>query len=190
MTPIVVLHDVGATGGPWRNAFEGWSDDVYAPDVEINGASGDRTDIVWSLLEPMEERRDRAPVVVGCGEHSLAAETFAFAGWCGGLVLVDGLGGVWTTPEQQIIEQNKWLRAKFDDPGHIGYPHVWIESFAASMRRHIRCPVLVIETPASLTAPDDADRRLQQFAGEARLVRLESPDTGQVAAAVTEWVGS
>lgn len=190
MTPIVVLHDVGATGGPWRDAFEKWPDDVYAPDLLVDGASGDRTDIVWCLLEPMAARRDRAPVIVGCGEHSLAAETFAFAGWCGGLVLVDGLGGAWTTPEEQIVEQNKWLRAKFDDLDHVGYPHVWIEPFHAAMRANVRCPVLVIETDASLTPPEDAERRLQQFAGPARLVRLESSDPEPVVAAVTEWVGS
>ena len=190
MTPVVIIHDVGATGSPWRDAFEEWPDDVYAPDLVVEGACGDRTDIVWGLLEPMDARRDRSPVVVGCGEHSLAAETFALAGWCGRLVLVDGLGGPWTMPEQQIREQNKWLRAKADAPDHIGYPHVWIEPFCSVLRANIRCPVLLIETPASLTAPDEVEHRLQQFAGPVRLVRLESGDPGQVAAVITEWVGS
>ena len=190
MTPIVVVHDVGRTGSPWRAALETWNDDVFAPDLVLETASGDRTDVVWLLLEQMGAWRDRAPAIIGCGTHSLAAETFAVAGWCGRLVLVDGLGGAWTSPEEQIAEQNKWLRAKFDDPGHVGYPNVWIEPFSAALRASVSCPVLVVETPASLTTPDDAELRLQQFAGPAGLVRLESGDPGDVAVLVTEWVGS
>jgi len=190
MTPIVVVHDVGATGAAWRDALQKWPDDVFAPDLVLPEASGDRTDVVWLLLEQMDAWRDRSPLVLGCGEHSLAAETFALAGWCGGLVFVDGLGGAWTTPEQQIVEQDAWLRAKFDDPDHVGYPHVWIESFFDVLRSNVSCPVLVVETPASITPDGEAERRVAQFAGPARLVCLESADPRQVVAAMTEWVGS
>jgi len=190
MTPIVVVHSVGATGAPWRDALEKWPDDVFAPDLVLSEASGDRTDVVWLLLEQMDAWRDRGPLVVGCGEHSLAAETFALAGWCGRLVLVDGLGGKWTTPEQQILEQNKWLRAKFDDLAPVGYPHVWIESFFDVLRSNVRCPVLVIETPASITPDGEAEKRLRQFAGPADLLRVDSAGPEPVVAALREWVGS
>src|SRR4051794_2170592 len=106
MTPIVVVHDVGATAAPWRAVLVKWPDDVHAPELTLPTASGDRTDVVWLLLEQMDAWRDRAPVLVGCGEHSLAAETFALAGWAGRLVLIDGLGGAWTTPEEQIDAQD------------------------------------------------------------------------------------
>jgi hypothetical protein len=190
MTPIVVVHDVGATGSPWRDALAEWPDDVCAPDLVLETASGDRTDVVWLLLDQMEAWRDRAPVVVGCGEFSLAAETFALAGWTGPLVLVDGLGGAWTTPEEQIDAQNEWLRAKFRDPDFVGYPQVWIEPFFDGLRSNVRCPVLLVETPASITAADEAERRRQQYAGQADLVRLDSADQVQVVEAVSRWVGS
>jgi hypothetical protein len=190
VTPIVVVHDVGASGGPWRDVLEKWPDDVYAPDLALPTASGDRTDVVWLLLEQIDTWRDRAPLVVGCGEHSLAAETFALAGWAGHLVLVDGLGGRWTTPEQQIVEQNTWLREKFLDPDVVSYPHVWIEPFASALRANIRCPVLVIETPSSITPAGEAEKRVDQFAGPAHLLRLDAADPALVIDAVAGWVGS
>ena len=190
MTPIVVVHDVGATGTPWRDALATWPDDVHAPDLVLETASGDRTDVVWLLLEQLEGWRDRSPIMIGCGEHSLAAETFALAGWIGRLVLVDGLGGEWSTPEQQIDAQNEWLRAKFDDQDFVGYPHVWIEPFFDVLRANVRCPVLVIETAASITPDGEAERRLRQYAGPGQLVRLDVADPVQVTDAVSRWVGS
>lgn len=190
MKPIVVVHDVGANGAPWRDALRGWNGDWVAPDLVIEGASGDRTDVVWLLLEQMETWRDRDAVIVGCGEHSLAAETFALAGWVGGLVLVDGLGGEWTDPEQQVAAQNVWLRTKLDHPGHAGYPEAWVEPFAGVIRANVRCPVLLIETPASITPSDEIERRTQQFADGADVVRLATSDPEEVVAAVEAWMGS
>jgi len=129
-------------------------------------------------------------MIIGCGEHSLAAETFALAGWVSRLVLVDGLGGAWTTPAQQIDAQNEWLRAKFRDPDHVGYPQVWNEPFCKELRANVRCPVLVIETPASITPDGEAERRAQQFAGRVTVMHLRSADPGAVVSAVGEWVGS
>lgn len=190
MTPIVVVHDVRDSGGPWRDALRGWPDDASAPDLVVDGASGDRTDVVWLLLEQMEALRDRNPIIVGCGEHSLAAETFALAGWAGGLVLVDGLGGSWTTAQQQVEAQRDWLRAAFVDRSSVTYPLVWVESFTRSMRSHIRCPVLVIETPASITPDGEADSRAQDYAGSAQVVRLGAAAPQQVVPAIRAWVGS
>lgn len=190
MTPIVVLHDVGGSGAPWRDALRAWEDDATAPDLVVERASGDRTDVVWLLLEQMEAFRDRAPIVVACGEHSLAAETFALAGWVGRLVLVDGLGGPWLSPAQQVEAQAAWLRAKFDDPSHVGYAKVWIEPFACALRANVQCPVLLIETPASITPVGDAEQRAQQFADPAQITRLDAADPGLVLSAVTEWMGS
>jgi hypothetical protein len=50
--------------------------------------------------------------------------------------------------------------------------------------------VLLVETPASITAADEAERRRQQYAGQADLVRLDSADQVQVVEAVSRWVGS
>jgi len=188
--PVVVVHDVGDDGSAWRHALSMWPDDAVAPDLVVNGAVGDRTDVVWLLLELMDSWRDRGAMIVGCGEHSLAAETFALAGWVGGLALVDGLGGAWTTPEQQVDAQNVWLRAKYENPELVGYPRVWVEPFDRVRRAHIRCPVLLIETPASITPVDEAERRGQQFAHPAALVRLDSRDPVSVLAAIKTWMGS
>jgi hypothetical protein len=188
--PIVVVHDAGVTGAPWRDALRGWDGEWAAPDLVIKGASGDRTDVVWLVLEQMETWRDRDAVIVGCGEYALAAETFAFAGWVGGLVLVDGLGGEWSDPEQQIAAQNEWLRTKFHDPAHVGYPQAWVEPFARVLRGEVRCPVLLIETPASITPPSEVEQRAQQFSRPAEVVRLEASDPMGVVAAIEAWVGS
>jgi hypothetical protein len=188
VTPLVVVHDAGATGAVWREQLRDWPD-ADAPDLVVERASGDRTDVVWLLLEQMEASRDRAPILIGCGDHSLAAETFALAGWIGGLVLVDGLGGAWTTPDEQIEAQNAWARAKADDPDLVGYAAVWSEPFYAALRACVVCPVLVIETPTSITPEGEAERRVRQFAGPAELLRLEAPRPASVLAAVLEWWG-
>src|SRR5213075_2115925 len=127
---------------------------------------------------------------VGCGEHSLAAETFALAGWVGGLVLVDGLGGAWTTPAQQVAAQEVWLRAKYENPELVGYPRQWVEPFEGVRRAHIRCPVLLVETPASITPSGEAERRGQQFARPAALARVHSRDPAGVLEAINTWMGS
>lgn len=187
MNPIVVVYDVGSSGDGWRDALSAWPGDAVAPDVALETATGDRTDVVWRLIEQMEAWRDRDPIVVGCGEHSLAAETFALAGWVGGLVLVDGLGGAWTTPVQQVEAQNDWLRSKLAQPDLIGYPPVWVESFARTLRANVRCRVLLAETPASITPPGEAEQRAEQFARPAALVRLDDSDPARVLAAVRAW---
>jgi hypothetical protein len=190
VTPVVVVHEVGASGAPWRAALRDWPGDVHAPDLVLARATGDRTDVVWPLLEQMDAWRSRHPVVIGCGEYSLAAETFALAGWVGRLVLVDGLGGEWTTPEQQMEAQNEWLRAKYADVDLVGYPHVWVEPFHAALRANVHCPVLVIESPSSITPRGEAERRIRQFAGPADLARLDVADPVDVVATVRDWAGS
>jgi hypothetical protein len=187
VNPIVVVHDVGQSGGAWREALKSWPSDAVAPDLVVETATGDRTDVVWLLIEQMEAWRDRDPIIIGCGENSLAAETFALAGWVGGLVLVDGLGGAWTTPVQQVAAQNDWLRSKFEHPNLIGYPAVWVESFAKSLRANVACRVLLLETPASITPPAEAERRAEQFARPATLVRLDGADPARVLAAIRAW---
>lgn len=190
MTPILVVHDLDDDGSAWRAALSGWPDAAVVPDLDVEGAVGDRTDVVWLLLEQMEAWRDRAPVIVGCGEHELAAETFALAGWAGGLVLLDGLGGDWMTPDEQVAAQVAWLRAKFQDPERSGYPRLWVESFAGALRANIRCPVLVVETPASITPADEAERRARQFDRPATVVWLDELDPVEVVSAISTWMGS
>ena len=190
MKPIVVVHDVAGEGVAWRDALSAWPGDAVAPDLVVEGASGDRTDVVWLLLEQMEAWRERDPIIVGCGEHSLAAEAFALAGWVGGLVLVDGLGGAWTTPQEQVARQNEWLRAKYDAADSTGYPRVWIEPFARGLRSNVRCPVLIIETAASITPPGEVEQRAQQFSRPAEVVRLDAADPTRVVSVVGEWMGT
>jgi hypothetical protein len=190
VNPIVVVRDVGADVVAWREALSAWSGDAVAPDLDLETATGDRTDVVWLLIEQMEAWRERAPIIVGCGEHSLAAETFALAGWVGGLVLVDGLGGAWTTPVQQVAAQNEWLRAKFQDAEVAGYPRVWVEPFARVLRSNVRCPVLIVETAVSITPRSEVERRAEQFARGADIVRLPTSDPVGVVAAIDAWVGS
>ena len=187
MTPIVVAHEPGGNGDAWRSALRSWPADSYAPDLVITTAIGDRTDVVWLLLEQLETWRAEQPIIIGCGEHSLAAETFALAGWVGGLVLVDGLGGAWTSVQQQVAAQNAWLRAKADDPDLVGYAEVWLERFTAVLRSNVACRVLVIETPASITPAGEAALRIEQFAADATLVELSSADPSVVLDAVRTW---
>lgn len=190
MTAIVVAHDLGRDATPWRDALRDWPDDVAVPELVVRTASGDRTDVVWLLLEHMETWRSRAPVMVGCGEHALAAETFALAGWLGRLVLVDGLGGPWMSAEEQVDAQHAWLREKLADPERPGYPRVWVEGFAESLRGNVHCPVLLIETPASITPADEVERRAGQFRGPTDVVRLDDSEPARLVAELAAWVGS
>jgi len=187
VNPLLVVRDVGDDGAAWSDAVPAWSGDAVVPDLTLEGATGDRTDIVWLLLEQMDAWRGRAPIIVGCGEHSLAAETFALAGWVGGLVLVDGLGGAWTTPEEQVARQNVWLRAKFEAPDHVGYPRVWLEPFTRLLRENVRCPVLIVETPASITSVDEVEKRAHQFGGPVEVLRIESAAPVPILREVTAW---
>jgi len=129
----------------------------------------------------MEAWRDQRPIIVGCGEHSLAAETFALAGWVGGLV------GEWTNAEQQVAAHNAWLRAKADGPDLVGYSQVWDERFMSVLRANVTCHVLVIETPASITPPGEVETRVAQFASTAALVRLPRAEPASVLDAVRTW---
>ena len=190
MNPLLVVRDVGDDGAAWSDAVPAWPGDAVVPDLTLAGATGDRTDIVWLLLEQMDAWRGRDPIIVGCGEHSLAAETFALAGWVSGLVLVDGLGGAWTTPEEQVARQNVWLRAKYETTDLVGYPPVWVEPFTRVLRANVRCPVLIIETPASITPADEVEKRARQFSHPAEVVHLDTADPTQVVPAVRAWLGT
>jgi hypothetical protein len=46
---------------------------------------------------------------------------------------------------------------------------------------------MLIETPASITPPAEAERRAEQFARPATLVRLDGADPARVLAAIRAW---
>jgi hypothetical protein len=47
--------------------------------------------------------------------------------------------------------------------------------------------VLLVETPASVTPPEEVERRAEQFARTAAVVRLDDSDPAGVLAAVRAW---
>lgn len=205
MTDLLVLHDLGASGGgEWAAAFTGWPGRVLAPDLPGHnsapppiGGHYESSDAVFVALDLLRAEAHVERVVVGVGHNGPAAQVLALGGRAVGLVLVDGLGGPWLSPDEIDMRRRKMHRrilttpaAMSEPPPGASDPRATMVVGAANREFAIRqadampVPVLLIETPSSPT-PDTGDL-LGHFAN-ASLVQLDARDPERVAKSVQSW---
>lgn len=206
MTPLLVIHDLGASGAtPWGEAFATtWPGAVSAPDLPGHGpvpaplgGNYELGDAVFAVADHLPGPDDVQPVVVGVGRNGHAAQALALAGRTSALVLVDGLGGPWL----DVPERNAALRALrrevLSTPAALD-PHVpgttdpRATLVLGQRDRHhlvrvlssLPVPTLVVETPASPT-PDAED--LVGVIPHGELLVLPTVDPSAVAGPVADW---
>lgn len=206
MTPLLVMHDVGAEGAArWRAAFAtAWAGDVIAPDLPGHGAAPapvggnyELGDAVFAVADHLPGPDDRQPLVLGAGRNGHAAQVLALAGRASGLVLVDGLGGPWLDVRERNAELRAMRRALLATPAALD-PHVpgttdprttfvvgpRDRGHALGVLADLPVPTLVVETPSSPT-PDARD--LVDVIPHGELLRLPSADPSVVAGPVVDW---
>jgi pimeloyl-ACP methyl ester carboxylesterase len=205
VTDLLVLHDVGAPGGgAWTAAFADWPGRVSAPDLPGHhgapppvGGNYETHDALYVALDTLRADPPDELVVIGVGHQGAAAQILALGGRAAGLVLVDGLGGPWLTPEE-IEERERELRRRIlatpdalttpaigtDDPRATMVLGPADRDFAVRQADAMPVPVLVVETPSSPTP--DADQLAGHFA-RSTLLRLDGRDLARIAAAVVAW---
>lgn len=208
MTDLLVLHDLGASGGAeWATAFAAWPGRVVAPDLPGHcgvpppvGGHHEIGDAVYVALDLLRSEPPDELVVVGVGRNGPAAQTLALGGRAVGLVLVDGLGGPWIAPFERDAQRRELLRTILTTPAALAPPPPGADDpratmvvtavdrrFAVRQAEAMPVPVLVVETPSSPTP--DADELAAHFA-RATVARLESRDPALVATAVQSWWAS
>lgn len=206
MSPLLVIHELGATGGaPWRSAFETtWPGVVSAPDLPGHGSAPapmggnyELGDAVFAVVDHLPGPEDPQPLVLGAGRNGYSAQILALAGRASALVLVDGLGGPWL----DVPERNAALRARrrevLSTPAALD-PHLRGSTdpratlvLGSRDRRHavrmltsLPVPTLVIETPSSPT-PDAED--LVSLIPRGEMLVLPAADPATVAGPVFDW---
>jgi pimeloyl-ACP methyl ester carboxylesterase len=205
MTDVLVLHDLGAPGGSeWTAAFAGWPGRVLAPDLPghngtpppVGGHHG-TGDAVYVALDLLRTEPPDELVVVGVGHNGAAAQILALGGRAVGLVLVDGLGGPWLEPADLDARQREMRRRILTTPAAMSTPAPGADDpratmvvgaadreFAVSQAEAMPVPVLVIETPSSLTP--DTDDLVGHF-DRATLEHLDGRDPVRAAMLVQAW---
>ncbi len=202
---VMVLHDLGAPlgGAPWRAVAPS---DWIVPDLPGHGTSRAPRTGHYDPMAPVAIARWLLPAgtnstLIGVREQAHSALVHAAGGGCGRVVVVDGLGGPWFTPREQIDLFHASLRAIVDDRSatdpapssgldpRARYPYGVMTSRAFAQRfwATIDQPVLAIETPASVTPIDERAERVAWFAGRSTLAVLESDEPAAIVAAVTRW---
>jgi pimeloyl-ACP methyl ester carboxylesterase len=216
--PIVVLHEVGDErgGAPWRDALAaaGWRGPVVAPDLPGHAGTppppGGNYEIDDALLAvlPLLAALDAAlpaPVVVGCGVNGWASQVLALAGRASAVVVVDGLGGPWSTPRQRIDGARDLLRAIADDPAAMAPapPQGLDPRLRHRMAQHgsrrlasraaaaMPVPALLVESAASpLASSADVDALAAEYRAGATVERVAAATAEAVAAVVVAWAVS
>ncbi len=205
MTDVLVLHDLGASGGgEWAAAFADWPGRVLAPDLPGHhgapppvGGQYETGDAVFVALEVLRAEDSDELVVVGVGHNGAAAQILALGGRAAGLVLVDGLGGPWLGPVEidtrarEMRRQILTTTAAMSDPAPgAPDPRATLvagaadRAFAVRQAEAMPVPTLLIETPASST-PDARD--LASHFAQATLNDLDARDPGRAAHTVWSW---
>jgi pimeloyl-ACP methyl ester carboxylesterase len=208
---LLVLHDIGdeAGGGPWREAFvaAGWVGDVVAPDLPGHAGappplggdheSGDGAFVAVRALAAAGVERGSA-VCVGVGVNGWSAQLHGLGRRASAVVLVDGLGGPWMPIRERVLAGAARLRAIADDPEsvapmpagatldprlHHRLPTHGSRKMAFEVAPLLPVPVVVVETPASATPADDAERLAALMGAGGSLVRLDDTAPATVAAA-------
>jgi pimeloyl-ACP methyl ester carboxylesterase len=210
--PLLFLHEIGDAEGArrWRPLVEGWPGAVLVPDLPGHGGTPPEEGAYYAPGDAalFGVRALRAagvaspPVAAGHGWGAFGAELLAAAGRASALVLVDGLGGPWVSWSDLMHVQHDWLHAVLADPAALappppgeldprlrhGFPSIWERSFTEARRNAITVPVLVLESPASTTPPDETAERIAAFGGEARGEAIAAVSPQAVLAALTAWL--
>jgi pimeloyl-ACP methyl ester carboxylesterase len=205
VTDLLVLHDLGASGGgDWAAAFALWPGRVMAPDLPgHNGAPPpvgghyETGDAVYVALDLLRAETHDELVVVGVGHNGAAAQILALGGRAAGLVLVDGLGGPWLGPDDIDSGLREMRRRILTTPAAMSEPGPGAvdpratmvvgaadREFAVRQAEAMPVPVLLIETPSSPTP--DADALVGHFP-QATLTRLDAPNPARAAQIVRTW---
>ena len=207
MTRVVVLHDLGAeeAGAPWRTVSP---IDWHVPDLPGHGRTPAPRHGAYDPLGPVTLARwalaeDPATgLVIGVRQNAHGALVLAAGGGCGAVVLVDGLWPAWREPAEVIDAMYANLRAVIADRGAVappptsgldpraryGYGVSMSAPFAATFWRAVSCPVLAVETPASMTPPAERPARAALFGGPTTLIELDDGSPAAVVAAVQAWM--
>ena len=205
MTPTFVLHDLGSEGAgePWRSVIpEGWE----APDLPGHGASPAPRHGGYDPLGPTTLARWALAgqgLVVGVGQNAHAALILAAGGGCEAVAIVDGLWGRWPAADEAVDDMYGAIRRLVDDEGATAPPpasgldprtrHGYGVTVSADFVRKfwgaITCPVVIVETPASTTPPEERAERASWFRGETVLIELGSGEPALVVEAIASRVG-
>lgn len=194
---IVVVHDTGdeAAGGAWRDALHayGWGGPVVAPDLPGHatvpapaGGSYEHGDAVLHVLPAMRAAGAAHSVVVGVGSNGWIATVLALGGEASALVLIDGLGGPWLTPAEEMKSSRERLRAlsandaamraappsRLDPRAALGVAHNTSRRLAERAAVAMPVPVLVLTSPACPLSADERDDLVSQFATGATVVAV------------------
>lgn len=206
---VVLLHDLGdpAGGAEWRAAAPA---DWIIPDLPGHGATPairtghyDPMSVValarWTIARESNDARDST--LVGVGHNAHGALVHAAGGGCDRVVVVNGLWGPWRAPAAEIDAFYAMIRAIAADPAATGkapasgldpratygYGVMASERFARRFWAAIDQPVLAVETPASITPPEERVDRVAWFGGSTTLVELDSTDPTTVVEAIRAW---
>jgi pimeloyl-ACP methyl ester carboxylesterase len=205
---VVVLHDLGDPdgGARWRAVAPA---DWIVPDLPGHGAAPPPRSGHYDVMSAVAIARwtlapsaDSPSTLVGVGQNALAALVHAAAGGCDRVVIVDGLGGPWRTPEREVDALYATLRAiaadrsatdpapatGLDPRARYGYALMSGPGFARRFWGAIDQPVLAVETPRSETPADARVERAGWFGGTARLVELETHDPVVIVDTIAGWV--
>lgn len=204
---VVVLHDLGDPNGgaEWRAAAPNW----IVPDLPGHGAApAPRTGHYdpmaaaaiarWSLAGA---DRGGPTTLVGVGRNAHGALVHAAGGGCDRVVVVDGLWGPWRTPAEEIDAFYAMVRGIAADPAATGpapttgldpragygYGLMTSADFCRRFWATVDQPVLVIETPASATPPDERAERLAWFGGPVTLVEVDTPRPAAMVDRIRGW---
>jgi hypothetical protein len=203
VTEVVLLHQLGAAdaGEPWRAVAPV---DWHIPDLPGHGMTPAPRHGAYDPMGPVTLARwalDGSGLVIGIGQNAHGALILAAGRGCDEVAIVDGLWGPWQEPVEAVEHMYANLRGILADADAVapapaagldprtrhGYGVNVSPSFLSKFWGAISCPVLVIETPASLTPPDDRAVRAALFGGEVTVVELDDASPAAVVAAVRAW---
>ena len=211
MSLAVVLHDVGDPDGGerWRAAAPGphWE----APDLPGHGVAPAPRNGAYDPSTPWTLARWRieahgidGSLVVGVGQNALAALMLACGEACERVAVVDGLWGPWpVTPAARVDVMYDHILAVLADPPAWGPPpaagldpraaHGYTIVATPRMIRRawgaVACPTLLVETPSSVTPPEERAERSAWFGGPTTLVEVDADDPATVLDAIAAWWG-
>jgi hypothetical protein len=211
---ILVLHDVGDErgGSPWSAALTqaGWEGPILAADLPGHAGAAPPAGGNYELADGaltaarllIESGRDEPGVIVGVGVNGWSAHVLALAGRATALVLVDGLGGPWLSPEEAIHLSRDWLRGVADDSAAMAPPppgcaldprlrHGVLAPSSPNLARRAAAatavPTLLLRSPVSALSPHEVASLALEFAGPVESREIADPQAETVAGPLLRW---